>query len=140
MPNWKMTSALLGATALGFALAAPASAQTTEAEACDVLSQLVEEAGNNVSPDFADAAEVAEMSDSNACLLYIDRVESAGGITALAPAEGDTDAQTAGQAGAQADDQAVQTDQQGQDQQAGQDQPTGGSQQAGQDRPATQTV
>lgn len=114
MAHSRKTFALLGATALGLAFATPSTAQTSEENACDVLTQMIEEAGDNIGPDFADATQVAETSDGNACLLYVDRVEKAGGITAIAPKDGGTatieqnqQAGQAGESGIQSEDQSV---------------------------------
>ena len=96
MYRLKTPAMLLGATALTVPLAfAPASAQQQQeigAEgACEQLYQLVqqsEEASEELLEEFQEAPGVAETNEAEACVLMIERVETAGGITAQAQERG----------------------------------------------------
>lgn len=80
----RLTTALFGATALGLAFTYPAAAQqqeVTEETACEALQELIDKAGQDVREEFADAADIAEMNEGRACVVYMGRVDEAGGLT-----------------------------------------------------------
>lgn len=97
MTRTNTVAMLLGATALTLAFN-PASAQQQQesgrAGACEQLFQLVrqsEQAGQDLLQEFQQAPQVAEQNEAEACVLMIEKVESAGGITSAAQDPGQSD-------------------------------------------------
>ena len=96
MIGLRTPAALLGATALTVPLVfAPAQAQQQQQQglegACEQLYQLVqqsEQAGEQLLAEFEQAPQVAEGNEAEACVLMIEQVETAGGITAEAQERG----------------------------------------------------
>ncbi|WP_185802637.1 PRC-barrel domain-containing protein [Pontivivens nitratireducens] len=84
MKHFGLATLLLAGTAI-----TPASAQDLN-ENCSELYDMFEQAGNDLSDDFADAGEVALLNDDAQCVVYIERVAIAGSITAT-----DSDVETA---------------------------------------------
>jgi len=72
---------LMGATALWLPLAGAANAQDNAA-ACDDLRQMVQNAENaELAEPFRDAEDVAEAGEVERCVVYIEEIRTAGGIT-----------------------------------------------------------
>jgi ribosomal 30S subunit maturation factor RimM len=99
MTRLKTTAILLGATALTVPLAlSPAAAQQQGQQqesgregACEQLYQLVqqsEQAGEDLLEEFQQAPQVAEANEAEACVLMIEKVETAGGMTTAAQERG----------------------------------------------------
>jgi Family of unknown function (DUF6470)/PRC-barrel domain len=96
MSRLRTPAMLLGATALTLPLAfAPAAAQQQQevgAEgACEQLLQLVQQsqqAGEELVEEFRQAPQVAEANEAEACVVMIEDIETAGGITAQAQERG----------------------------------------------------
>ncbi len=90
MLHLKSPAVLLGATALTIPLAfTSASAQQQQQEtgsqgACEQLYQLVQQsdqAGEDLLDEFKRAPQVAEAKEADACVLMVEKVETAGGIS-----------------------------------------------------------
>lgn len=97
MIRLKTTAMLLGATALTLPLAlTPAAAQQQQQEqgsegACEQLYQLVkqsDQAGEDLLEEFQRAPQVAERNEANACVLMVEKVDKAGGISKQAQDRG----------------------------------------------------
>ena len=104
MTRVKLSSVLLGATALSLPLGMTAFAQQTqqnqqgqqaaaqqgtELGACERLLRLVEEAGEEqLLAEFEEAPKIGEQNEAESCALVIRQVEQAGGISEEAVAEG----------------------------------------------------